>query len=107
MKLPEKIKVLSQDYEIKIMSPDISKELKVLGSCDNALATITIDDQCDSQQQAATLIHEILHAVSFLMAVEVKDFKDEEDMVSPMSNGLAAVMRDNPKTFKAIMEALG
>ena len=107
MKLPKKIKVLSQDYEVVVMSTSDAATKEKFSSCDSVLSVISIDTQCSNQQQAGTLIHEILHAVFFLMAIKAKNIQGEEELVSSMSNGLAAVMRDNPKTFKAIMEALG
>lgn len=77
------------------------------GECDNNKKLIAVDVQWGDGQVAKTLLHEILHAVSNAMALDAKEFECDEDMVNPMANGLAAVMRDNPKTFKAIMEALG
>ena len=107
MKLPKKIKVLSQDYEVTVMGAAEAAAKGRLGECDNNLKVIGIDTKWGDQQQAETLLHEILHAISHAMAIDANGLSCDEEIVHPMSNGLAAVMRDNPKTFKAIMEALG
>ena len=106
MKLPKKIKILNRDYSVRDYCPKESATEGKYGTCDNNSGLIQIDMKWSNQTIATTFLHEILHAVSCAMALEAADFKSDEDMVHPMSNGLATVMRDNPKVFQDILKAL-
>ena len=106
MKLPKKIKILNRDYAVRDYCSKKSATDGNYGVCDNNDALIQVDLKWSNQTIATTLLHEILHAVSHAMALEAADFKSDEDMVHPMSNGLATVMRDNPKVFQDILKAL-
>ena len=106
MELPNKIKVLAMDYTVKAMTTNEAASKGRYGECDSNLLEIRIDPQWKPQKKAETLLHEMLHAISNSMALDASEFKSDEDMVHPMASGLAAVIRDNPKTFQAIVKAL-
>ena len=96
MKFPKKIKVLCNDYQVETYTkPE---------SVDNE-SVIRIDPNWNEQTQARTFLHEIIHAVFFMMGIK-KDTDTEEKIVEPLASGLATVMRDNPKLFQGIQKAL-
>ena len=58
----------------------------------------------NSQQEAETLLHELLHAVYATYGVRAKD--PEERTISQMSIGMASVIRDNPDLIEWLKEKL-
>ena len=54
--------------------------------------------------EAETLLHELLHAIYWAMGIRPKD--TEERIIGLMSTGLAMAIRDNPKLFQWLSEAL-
>jgi len=105
MKLPKKIEVLNRTY--KVVEKDMS-EGSSIGSSAFATGTIAIHSNLDSQAQADTLLHEIIHAILTAMGHEVseKESLHTEENVLIISNGLATFLRDNPETFKEIIKSL-
>lgn len=61
-------------------------------------------DFATEKQRAETLLHELLHAVWNERCIVAKD--GEEKIVTKMSIGLAALIRDNPELFSDIVKAL-
>jgi len=106
MKLPKKIRIMPLDYEILLMDEEEKRQGKYLGQCKNNEAKITIDERYNSQVQANTLLHEVLHAVSHHMGKFDLTNEQEEKVVEGMATGLCVVMRDNPKLFPLIQKAL-
>jgi len=105
MKLPKKIEVLNRTY--KVVESDMS-EGSSIGSAKFSTGMIVIDSNSDSQLQADTLLHEIIHAILTAMGHEIseKEGLHTEENVLIISNGLAAFLRDNPETFKEIIKSL-
>lgn len=66
---------------------------KELGRCDftNQKIYINVNQGADSIKD--TLLHEILHGISYLMGLEDKD--SEEAFVGRISTGLRMVIKDN------------
>lgn len=61
-------------------------------------------DFATEKQRAETFLHELLHAVWNERCVSARD--GEEKIVTKMSIGLAALMRDNQEMFFDILKAL-
>lgn len=61
-------------------------------------------DFATEKQRVETLLHELLHAVWNERCVAAKD--GEEKIITKMSIGLAALIRDNPELFESIIRAL-
>ena len=59
----------------------------------------------NQQQEAETVIHEVLHAVWYIMGIHGKP-EAEEAIVNRMSVGLAMVFRDNPDLIEWMKEQL-
>ena len=62
----------------------------------------------DSQVQADTLLHEIIHLILIAMGHEIGEGEDlhTEKNVLVIANGLSTFLRDNGDTFKDLIEAL-
>jgi len=105
MKLPEKIEVLNRTY--KVIEKDMS-EGSHIGRGEFSKGEICIDSNMDSQVQADTLLHEVIHLILIAMGHEVGEGEDlhTEKNVLVVSNGLAAVIRDNPDLMPAIQKGL-
>ena len=59
------------------------------------------------QQQANTLIHETLHAIFYEQAMgESRVGEYEEYIVTCFANGLAAVMKQNPKLMAELQKII-
>lgn len=65
---------------------------------------IEIVDAQSSQQQAETLIHELLHAIWATRGLPNR--MTEEACVSRLASGLATVIRDNPELWWRLDNAL-
>jgi len=113
MNLPKKIKVLSVDYTIETATEREKGENGFLGNCSCDKNMIKIRKDVTPQKQTALLIHELMHAIFFEMGMwpvgkdPLEKFEiSEETMVTTFSNGLAAVIRDNPGLMPAIQKGL-
>ena len=95
MKLPDKIRIGYQDIVIEREKASFSKPTDSYGEYDHRKNSITI------QSEANTLIHEILHGISYINSLTVSgqpldtDSK-EEVVINQITNGLIQVFRDNP-----------
>ena len=106
MKLPETIEVLNRTY--KVTEKDMT-EGNHIGRSKFIDGTIVIDTNLDSQAKADTLLHEIIHLILIAMGHEIGvegETLHTEKNVLVMSNGLATFLRDNPETFKDIIDNL-
>ena len=105
MQLPEKIEVLNRTY--KVIEKDMS-EGSHIGRGQFSKGEICIDSNMDSQVQADTLLHEIIHLILIAMGHELGEGEDlhTEKHVLVIANGLSAFIRDNPGLMQAIEKGL-
>lgn len=105
MILPETIEVLNRTY--KVIKKDMS-EGNYIGKGQFSKGEISIDSNMDSQVQADTLLHEIIHLILIAMGHEVGEGEDlhTEKNVLVIANGLSAFIRDNPGLMQAIEKGL-
>ena len=105
MQLPEKIEVLNRTY--KVIEKDMS-EGSHIGRGQFSKGEICIDSNMDSQVQADTLLHEIIHLILIAMGHEVGEGEQlhTEKNVLVISNGLSTFLRDNGEMFKDLIDAL-
>ena len=102
-KLPKKIKVMFRDYDICESTPvDQISHGAHYGMFMNAEGKILVGNVSPAEN-ANTVLHEALHAIWRHMSMD-KDI--EEHYVTLIANGLATLIRDNPKLFPAIQEML-
>ena len=101
MKLPDKIRIGYQDIIIEREKASFSKPTDSYGEYDHRKNSITIQSELSSLDEANTLIHEILHGISYIYSLTVSgqpldtDSK-EEVVINQITNGLIQVFRGNP-----------
>lgn len=105
MKLPPVIEVLNRTY--KVIKKDMS-EGNHIGRGQFSKGEICIDSNMDSQVQADTLLHEIIHLILIAMGREVGETEElhTEKNVLVIANGLSAFIRDNPGLMAEIQKGL-
>lgn len=103
--LPAVVKVGFRDYPIEAYDQRIAFKDKAWGHTDHDPPLIRIDAGATVQQQATSLLHEILHAIYAVYQPPYRA-KNEEDLVNPLANALASVWRDNPDVVQWIMDGL-
>lgn len=103
MKLPTKIKVGYRNYEVKPMPKEEADERGLRGSHLNQTGLIKVDESMDSEQQANTFFHEILHAC--WLQCDLPE-EPEEHTVTVLANHLTQVFQDNPEVSKYLRNAL-
>ena len=99
--------MLGHTYKLLPMPPELMdvQEEANWGLTFNSRLVIFIDTvNYPPSHVACTLLHEIKHAIWFLMHVQEKD--DEERVISALSNGESAVMRANPKLYRWLITQL-
>lgn len=99
MLIPEKVRIGSCDYKVKI-----SDELIVLdtrqckASIDYEFHTINIDYTIqDIQGQEQSFLHELVHGIVHSRSLDLGE--NEEKIVDEIAIGLHQVIKDNPSIF--------
>jgi hypothetical protein len=100
-KLPSKIKIGPYTYSLKYFP---KKTTSNYGACVYAQQTIFLNRNQSAQRAADTLIHEILHAVWDLGALEVVVDLHEEVVVRVYGTWLSQVFKENPTLLQFILE---
>jgi hypothetical protein len=96
MKIPEKVKIGGFEYEIVKSEIVLNPENDACyGTHEFTTLRINIAEKYAGQVQKATLIHEIIHAISDVYHL---DFK--ESTVQKLGDALYQVIIDNPEMFK-------
>ena len=101
MKLPDKIRIGYQDIVIEREKASFAKPTDSYGEYDHRKNTITVKSELSDLYEANTLIHEILHGISYINSLTVSgqplDTENKEEVViNQITNGLIQVIRDNP-----------
>lgn len=92
IKLPARIKIISKRFTIEYVPEGkggLPEELQ--GQCDSLNQQILIQEDLKYDTQKETLMHEVLHAISDEMNLDLT-----EAQVSGGSKGILAVLIDNP-----------
>ncbi|NPV80730.1 MAG: hypothetical protein HPY52_10720 [Firmicutes bacterium] len=90
MKIPDKVKIGPFVYIIE--RPEIVDryERELIGQCDHQAGIIRIERALTGSKAEETLLHEILHAVTMFMCLDLS-----EKQISQLSNGLYMVLKEN------------
>ena len=92
-------------FDLAIKQLDGEDRDKCLGMFSETKQQILMRDNYPSEQQEAeTLLHELLHAIWAVFGCKPKD--SEERIVSQMSIGMATVISDNPDLIEWLKEKL-
>lgn len=97
---PERIKVISKRFTIHYV-PEATGELsdEKMGLCDTLNQNIWVQDDLKEDTQRETLLHEILHAISDEMGLNLT-----EEQVAGTAIGVLAVLMDNPSFAKFLLK---
>lgn len=92
-------------YDVKVTPLTVEESEKCLGVFHkNEMRMGLADKYATKQLEAQIVLHELLHAIYDVMGIHAKD--GEERTVGQMSQGLAQVMRDNPKLIEWLRKQL-
>jgi len=111
MKLPDKIRIGYQDIVIEREKASFSKPTDSYGEYDHRKNSITIQSELSSLDEANTLIHEVLHSISYINSLTVSgqplDTENKEEVViNQITNGLIQVFRDNPRLTNSLTDKI-
>lgn len=98
MKIPKVIKAVGRSYQVHVEeSKDFTGELNGEVNVDKQVIRIASGQGFEGERE--TLLHEVIHIVEKLFAVDL-----EEEQVKVLSNALFNVLRDNPKFVSYLLE---
>lgn len=102
---PSAIRVGYRDYRVAEFTPsfDLPHDADGRHSQADGLIMVRVQGR-DLQEQANTLLHEVMHAIYLIGAASGVD--DEEKLVTIFANMLAQVWRDNPELVDWLDAAL-
>ncbi len=89
IKVPRQIKVSSMVYDV-ILTDSLEKDYKLLGQCLTDTGVIKVDSKSKLQVKDATLLHEIIHAISDVYRCDL-----EESNIERIAHGLADVLKNS------------
>ena len=98
--MEKKIKIGYQDINIERETSTFHKQTDCYGEYDHRKNSITIQNGLGPLDEANTLLHEILHGISYINSLTqsgqpLDKENSEEVVINTMTNGLAQVFRDN------------
>ena len=98
--MEKKIKIGYQDIVIERETSTFQKQTDCYGEYDHRKNSITIQNGLSPLDEANTLLHEILHGISYINSLtqsgQPLDSENKEEVViNTMTNALAQVFRDN------------
>jgi hypothetical protein len=95
---PKFIRVFGRMFLVQFVPPsDLGSS--AVGLCQNTEFLISVADGQHPVEEFDTLLHEIMHAVWFVMSASMGG-ADEEQIVRRVSTGLTGVFMDNPQLLK-------
>lgn len=96
---PETLRLMGREYTVTY-----TEDLEELGSCAVEDCSIEVRDGQHPVEEADTVLHEVLHAVHFLMDIGLTP-KMEEHVVRKMATGLMQAFADNPHLLMYLANA--
>lgn len=88
-----KLSILGHSYELK-ESPGLAGKRERVAECYCTGLTISIDSTFPASTQEAALLHEVIEALNFHMALNL-----EHDTLTRLAEGLYSVFKANPAFF--------
>lgn len=89
-RIPDRVKVGWKDYEVVLTEARLNSGAELYGQIDHDAQIITLRGTSTHDQLCATLLHEVLHAVSDMYGLGL-----EEKLVEDLTNALYTVYKDN------------
>ena len=93
----KKFRVLHLDYTVEFFGASVSSAANKLGWHHATEQKICLSSELLPQQMADTFIHELLHALCWVL--DIRDGVSEESLCTRLSTGMCSVQRDNPEWF--------
>ena len=98
--MEKKIKIGYQDIVVERETSTFQKQTDCYGEYDHRKNSITIQNGLGPLDEANTLLHEILHGISYINSLTqsgqpLDKENSEEVVINTITNGLAQVFRDN------------
>lgn len=100
--IPGRVRVGPMDYPISVLPQD---NLEGFFGRFNVKGGIRISDDCGSYEPVV-LLHEIMHAIMYHQSLSDLPHDLEERIVNSVSEGLAALIRDNPQLIEYLSTRL-
>ncbi len=97
--IPRSVKIGGHIFKISTVSKKFSDGS--VGECDDSANTIKVLRTAARSRKAEIILHECLHAL-----LAGTDFDQEEEIVNILGEGLAQMLKDNPRFFVTIMAEL-
>lgn len=82
-----------------------SKGESLLGQFDSNDWTIFVKNGQHPFEEADTVIHEILHAIYYVLRMDPEVDSDEESVVAKFASGITGVLAENPDLFPYLQAA--
>jgi Zn-dependent peptidase ImmA (M78 family) len=111
--LPKKVNMGCYEYEVSECSDedmkkkiDVETEAEVVwGAINDSAQEIYINKEATPQMKRLTLLHEIVHAITFNNDIgSITKSEDMEDTVDRLASGIYEIMKRNPEVVKWVME---
>jgi len=103
--LPKSVNIFGHDFSVVVWTKKQAKKAGLMGECVNDKETIYIAPGLGDVALCNTLIHEIQHANFWFTSMDHAE-NEEEVIVNNLTNGLIAVLRNNPELLKFVFIAL-
>jgi len=98
MKIPKQIKIGWRNYIVKSCEDKRDEGGNLLnGEIDYTNHIISVDKNLSEDEKIVTLIHEMTHGI-FHNQGNLK-WRDNENLICAISEGLFQIIKDNPKVF--------
>lgn len=96
---PKQVRILGREYDIMFKD-----DIGAMGLCYTTQGKIEVQEGQHPVEEADTVLHEILHAIHFLMDIGLSS-KTEESVVRKTATALTQVLLDNPKLVTYIVNS--
>jgi hypothetical protein len=90
------MKILGYTYKLKLKP---TKKLQNRGYFEGESQTISIGSDMNRQAQEATVLHEVIHALDFMLAIDLS-----EEQVRQLEHGLYQVLTDNGVSLAPLLK---
>ncbi len=102
--LPQAVRIGSYIFRVEVEEFEDSEAARTFGHMNPISQKIRVRPNMTPQNLANTFIHEVLHGISWFMAIGIFSLDEEtpsraieEEYVTKLANGLCAFWQDNPE----------
>ena len=104
MSRPSSIKIFGQKYKVKYDLPQ--GESDILGMCDQATSTISIQPHLQEDKMAGVLMHEITHACIDESVMSGRKRFNVEEVCDIVGYHVLVVLKDNPRVLEWLIKEI-